>query len=468
MKNNIIKKIEDIIGKKNVFLSSEDKNKYLTEWRNRYPGKARAVLRPKSTKEVSLLLKLFHQKNIPVTPQGGNTGLVGGQITYSSKDFIISLERMNKLINFNKVDETIIVQAGMLLTQIHNICDENDMLFPLSLASEGSCTIGGNLATNAGGVGVLYYGNTRDLTLGLEVVLSDGSIINLLKTLKKDNTGYSLKDLFVGSEGTLGIITAASLKIFQKPKDKLTFLASTGSPKKALDFLRMLQKNTSIPLTSFEIMNNHSVDIVLRNFGETKLPISKKSNWYILFEFSSYEKNKNTTESISEIVNLGIEKKFIIDAVFANSKKQSKEIWNIRENISEAQRKDGASIKNDISVPIFAVDEFIKKADLIVSKEIPKAKNITFGHLGDGNIHYNIAQPKKLDKESFLKLENMLRKKLLSLVVKMDGSFSAEHGIGIARKQDAVKIKGDEIRIMKNIKKSLDPKNILNPGKIFD
>ena len=232
MKNNIIKKIEDIIGKKNVLLSSEDKNKYLTEWRNRYPGKARAVLRPKSTKEVSLLLKLFHQKNIPVTPQGGNTGLVGGQITYSSKDFIISLERMNKLINFNKVDETIIVQSGMLLTQIHNICDENDMLFPLSLASEGSCTIGGNLATNAGGVGVLYYGNTRDLTLGLEVVLSDGSIINLLKTIKKDNTGYSLKDLFVGSEGTLGIITAASLKIFQKPKDKLTFLASAGSPKK--------------------------------------------------------------------------------------------------------------------------------------------------------------------------------------------------------------------------------------------
>ena len=174
MKNNIIKKIEDIIGKKNVLLSSEDKNKYLTEWRNRYPGKARAVLRPKSTKEVSLLLKLFHQKNIPVTPQGGNTGLVGGQITYSSKDFIISLERMNKLINFNKVDETIIVQAGMLLTQIHNICDENDMFFPLSLASEGSCTIGGNLATNAGGVGVLYYGNTRDLTLGLEIVLSDG------------------------------------------------------------------------------------------------------------------------------------------------------------------------------------------------------------------------------------------------------------------------------------------------------
>ena len=468
MKNNIIKKIEEIIGKKNVLLSSEDKSKYLIEWRNRYPGKAQAILRPKSTKEVSLLLKLFNKNNISVTPQGGNTGLVGGQITYSSKDFIVSLERMKKLISFNKIDETMVVQSGMLLSEIHAICEENDMLFPLSLASEGSCTIGGNLATNAGGVGVLYYGNTRELTLGLEVVLSDGSIINLLKTLKKDNTGYSLKDLFIGSEGTLGIITAASLKIFQKPKEKFTFLASSRSPKKSLEFLRMIQKNTSIPLTSFEIMNNNSIKTVLKNIDGAILPISEEAEWYILIEFSSYEKKLDAIDKINEIVNLGLEKKIISNAVFANSKKQSKQIWDLRENISEAQRKDGASIKNDISVPIFAVDEFIKKADSIVSKAIPKAKKITFGHLGDGNIHYNISQPENLSQDSFFKLERPLREKLLSLIVNMDGSFSAEHGIGIVRKKDALKIKGDEIKIMKSIKKSLDPKNILNPGKIFD
>ena len=282
------------------------------------------------------------------------------------------------------------------------------------------------------------------------------------------DSGYSLKDLFVGSEGTLGIITAASLKIFPKPREKFTFLASSRSPKKSLEFLRMIQKSTSIPLTSFEIMNNNSIKTVLKNIDGAILPISEEAEWYILIEFSSYEKKLDAIDKINEIVNLGLEKKIISNAVFANSKKQSKQIWDLRENISEAQRKDGASIKNDISVPIFAVDEFIKKADSIVSKAIPKAKKITFGHLGDGNIHYNISQPENLSQDSFFKLERPLREKLLSLVVDMDGSFSAEHGIGIVRKKDALKIKGDEIKIMKGIKKSLDPKNILNPGKIFD
>ena len=234
MKNNIIKKIEEIIGKKNVLLSSEDKSKYLIEWRNRYPGKAQAILRPKSTKEVSLLLKLFNKNNISVTPQGGNTGLVGGQITYSSKDFIVSLERMKKLISFNKIDETMVVQSGMLLSEIHAICEENDMLFPLSLASEGSCTIGGNLATNAGGVGVLYYGNTRELTLGLEVVLSDGSIINLLKTLKKDNTGYSLKDLFIWIRRNIRYNYRCKPKDISKAKGKIYFFGIFKKSKKII------------------------------------------------------------------------------------------------------------------------------------------------------------------------------------------------------------------------------------------
>ena len=468
MKNNIIKKIERVIGKKNILLSDKEKNKYLTEWRNRYTGEAKAILRPKTTKEVSSLLKIFYKNNIPITPQGGNTGLVGGQITYNNEHYIISLERMNKLISFNKIDNAIVVQSGILLTEIHNICEKNNMLFPLSLASEGSCTIGGNIATNAGGIGVLYYGNTRELTLGLEIVLADGSIINLLKTLKKDNTGYSLKDLFIGSEGTLGVITAASLKIFPKPYEKFTFLASVKSPKKSLDFLRKIQKNITTPLTSFEIMNHNSLNIVLENIQNTHLPIPVKEKWYILFEFSSYEKDLESLNKINKVVNEAIEEKIICNAVFANTKKQVNKIWELRENISEAQKKVGASIKNDISVPVFAVNEFINEADKIVGREIPGAKRVTFGHLGDGNIHYNISQPKNMNETIFLKKEPKLRNKILSLITQMGGSFSAEHGVGIVRKKDALKVKSEEIKIMKKIKKSFDPKNILNPGKIFD
>ena len=238
-------------------------------------------------------MKILHKEKISIIPQGGNTGLVGGQISYSEEHFILSLERMNKLININLLDQSITIQSGMILSEIQRICDDKDMLFPLSLASEGSCTIGGNIATNAGGVAVLYYGNTRDFTLGLQIVLADGTVIDSLKTLKKDNTGYSIKDLFIGSEGTLGIITAASMKIFPKPKDKFTFFCSIKNPKKSIELLRFLQKNISTPLTAFELMNNASIKIVLgRKYG-SELPIKKKSKWYVLFEFSKIDEDKD-------------------------------------------------------------------------------------------------------------------------------------------------------------------------------
>lgn len=468
MKSDIIKKIEKIIGKKNIVQSENDKKKYLTEWRNRYSGNAKAILKPKNVKEVSLLMKTFDKENIPVIPQGGNTGLVGGQISYNSEHFVISFERMNKVIKFNKEDQSIVVQSGTLLSDIQNICEENDMFFPLSLASEGSCTIGGNIATNAGGVAVLYYGNTRNLTLGLEIVLPDGTIIDSLKTLKKDNTGYSLKDLFIGSEGTLGLITAASLQVFFKPRDKYTFFCSVKNLKRSIELLRFLQKNISTPLTAFELMNSNSIETVLNHIEKTNFPLNKKSDWYILFEFSQFDDDMSTNDKLLKIISDSHKQKLISEVVFANSTKQTKELWALRENISEAQKEDGASIKNDISIPIFSIDNFIKNANEIVEKTIPKSINIIFGHVGDGNIHYNITQPKDMNKKKFLTLESQLKSQLLELIKKYNGSFSAEHGIGIVRKKDALKFKKDEIAVMKRIKKAIDPKNIINPGKIFD
>ncbi|MEC9393050.1 MAG: FAD-binding oxidoreductase [Pseudomonadota bacterium] len=468
MKISIIKKIESIIGKKNLLLTEEEKRKYLIEWRERYPGKAKGILKPKNVKEISSLMKIFHKEKISIIPQGGNTGLVGGQISYSEEHFILSLERMNKLININVLDQSITIQSGMILSEIQRICDEKNMLFPLSLASEGSCTIGGNIATNAGGVSVLYYGNTRDFTLGLQIVLADGTIIDSLKTLKKDNTGYSIKDLFIGSEGTLGIITAASLKIFPKPKEKFTFFCSVKDPKKSIELLRFLQKNISTPLTAFEFMNNASIKLTLEGKDGSKLPIKKKSKWYILFEFSKIEESKGLVDLIQTQIADAQNHNLINEVIFANSLNQSNFLWKIRDNISEAQKKYGSSIKNDFSVPIFSIHKFIEEADKIVNKIMPGAKNITFGHVGDGNIHYNISQPKNLNSKQFLSLEKKLRSHLLILVKKYNGSFSAEHGVGLIRKKDAIKLKKDEIKLMQKIKKAVDPEKILNPGKIFD
>ncbi|MED5436894.1 MAG: FAD-binding oxidoreductase [Pseudomonadota bacterium] len=468
MKISIIKKIESIIGKKNLLLTEEEKRKYLIEWRERYPGKAKGILKPKNVKEISSLMKIFHKEKISIIPQGGNTGLVGGQISYSEEHFILSLERMNKLININVLDQSITIQSGMILSEIQRICDEKNMLFPLSLASEGSCTIGGNIATNAGGVSVLYYGNTRDFTLGLQIVLADGTIIDSLKTLKKDNTGYSIKDLFIGSEGTLGIITAASLKIFPKPKEKFTFFCSVKDPKKSIELLRFLQKNISTPLTAFEFMNNASIKLTLEGKDGSKLPIKKKSKWYILFEFSKIEESKGLVDLIQTQIADAQNHNLINEVIFANSLNQSNFLWKIRDNISEAQKKYGSSIKNDFSVPIFSIHKFIEEADKIVNKIIPGAKNITFGHVGDGNIHYNISQPTNLNSKQFLSLEKKLRSHLLILVKKYNGSFSAEHGVGLIRKKDAIKLKKDEIKLMQKIKKAVDPEKILNPGKIFD
>ena len=467
MLSSEINKFRKIVGNKNVITDKNDMQKYLKEWRGVYTGVAGAIVKPKSTEEVSNILKFAYRKNISCIPQGGNTGLVGGQIPFNKNHIVISLERLNKIREINPTDQSVTVEAGLILSDLQKKCDENNLIFPLSLASEGSCSLGGNIASNAGGVAVLYYGNTRELVMGLEVVLSDGSIINNLKTLIKDNTGYSIKDLFIGSEGTLGVITAATLKVFPKPKNIYTALLSVDSPKQSIEILNYIRNNLSIPLTAFELMNNFSIELVNKHMDKASIPI-EKFKWLILVEFSSIEVSKNEKDKIENLLNEILHQNLAKDIFISQSSKQAKDMWYIRESISEAQKKEGGSIKNDISIPIKDISKFINNAEKISKKVIPGSRSVIFGHIGDGNIHFNISQPVKSDKDKFIKNDKKLRKKINDLTIELNGSISAEHGIGLTKKADLKKYMKKDVELFKLIKKSFDPKNIMNPGKIID
>ena len=467
MLSSEINKFRKIVGNKNVITDKNDMQKYLKEWRGVYTGVAGAIVKPKSTEEVSNILKFAYRKNISCIPQGGNTGLVGGQIPFNKNHIVISLERLNKIREINPTDQSVTVEAGLILSDLQKKCDENNLIFPLSLASEGSCSLGGNIASNAGGVAVLYYGNTRELVMGLEVVLSDGSIINNLKTLIKDNTGYSIKDLFIGSEGTLGVITAATLKVFPKPKNMYTALLSVDSPKQSIEILNYIRNNLSIPLTAFELMNNFSIELVNKHMDKASIPI-EKFKWLILVEFSSIEVSKNEKDKIENLLNEILHQNLAKDIFISQSSKQAKDMWYIRESISEAQKKEGGSIKNDISIPIKDISKFINNAEKISKKVIPGSRSVIFGHIGDGNIHFNISQPVKSDRDKFIKNDKKLRKKINDLTIELNGSISAEHGIGLTKKADLKKYMKKDVELFKLIKKSFDPKNIMNPGKIID
>ena len=467
MLSSEINKFRKIVGNKNVITDKNDMQKYLKEWRGVYTGVAGAIVKPKSTEEVSNILKFAYRKNISCIPQGGNTGLVGGQIPFNKNHIVISLERLNKIREINPTDQSVTVEAGLILSDLQKKCDENNLIFPLSLASEGSCSLGGNIASNAGGVAVLYYGNTRELVMGLEVVLSDGSIINNLKTLIKDNTGYSIKDLFIGSEGTLGVITAATLKVFPKPKNMYTALLSVDSPKQSIEILNYIRNNLSIPLTAFELMNNFSIELVNKHMDKASIPI-EKFKWLILVEFSSIEVSKNEKDKIENLLNEILHQNLAKDIFISQSSKQAKDMWYIRESISQAQKKEGGSIKNDISIPIKDISKFINNAEKISKKVIPGSRSVIFGHIGDGNIHFNISQPVKSDRDKFIKKDKKLRKKINDLTIELNGSISAEHGIGLTKKADLKKYMKKDVELFKLIKKSFDPKNIMNPGKIID
>jgi FAD/FMN-containing dehydrogenase len=464
----ILSEFQSAIGKQYVLDQDEDKDPYLTDWGKRYKGKALAILRPGNTAEVATLVKICNKHRISIVPQGGNTGLCGGATPDDTgNSVIILLGRLNQIDNIDTQNSTITVGAGAILEQVQNSALEQGKLFPLSLASEGSCTIGGNLATNAGGVQVLHYGNMRDLTLGLEVVTPNGEIWNGLRGLRKDNTGYSLKDLFIGSEGTLGIITAATLKLYPIPASKITAFASLKNASSSVQLLQQVQKNCSANLTAFELISSKAMMLVAERFSLAQQLLKNEAEWVVLLELSSMDCEANARIEMQSLLTQAMEEDHILDAIIAETIQQSKTMWEIRETIPEAQLQRGNVIKHDISLPISELSVFIDDTSRQLIEKWPDTEVIVFGHVGDGNLHYNLLG---LSQESSALLPGRrqeVNRLVHDQVYLHKGSFSAEHGIGQAKVIELLERKSTtEMDLMRSIKQSLDPDCVMNPNKV--
>lgn len=459
--------LKEIVGAGNVLTLPADQDAFLTEPRGLYRGETLAVLRPASTDEVSRIVALCRAEGRSVTPHGGGTGLVGGQIAHDKGGITLSLSRMTKVREVDASSNTMIVEAGVTLAAAQEAARRADRLFPLSLASEGSCTVGGNLSTNAGGTAVLAYGNARDLTLGVEVVLSDGRVMKLLSKLRKDNTGYDLKDLFIGAEGTLGIITAATLKLYPRPRSVETAFIGLESPEQALGLLALAQKRAGVHLVTFELLPRIGLDFVLKHAEGTRDPLADENDWYVLMELSSTAES-GLDEVMAGLLEAALENGLIDDAVVAASGAQRDDFWRLREMLSEVQKHEGGSIKHDVSVPVARVPEFLDVASDAVLELEPAARVVAFGHVGDGNIHFNVSQPVGADKEAFLARWEEFNAVVHEIVLEMDGSISAEHGVGTLKRdllpgaKDAV-----ALDVMRAIKAALDPAGLMNPGKVL-
>jgi FAD/FMN-containing dehydrogenase len=436
---------------------------YMREWRQIWHGRSPLVLRPASTDEVSRILAIAHETRTVIVPQSGNTGLCGGQIAVDEgHEVVLSLDRMTRILSVDPADNTITVEAGAILKSVQDAADHVDRLFPLSLASEGSCRIGGNLSTNAGGLNVIAYGNARDLCLGLEVVLADGRIWNGLKRLRKDNTGYDLRDIFIGAEGTLGIITAAVLKLFPRPRIQDTAFIAVPSPQAAINLLSLMKDMSGNRVVGFELIADVALSFAIRHAG-VRHPLSASSPWYVLAELAD-----PVPGAMMALLEQAMERGIVTDAALAQSQSQRAEFWAARELISESQKPEGGSIKHDVSVPVSRVPEFLAAADEAVEKFLPGCRFVSFGHLGDGNIHYNISQPVGMEKDKFLAMWNEVNDVVFEVVGRFEGSISAEHGIGRLKAYRMPKIKSPvELEMMRGLKRLFDPHNILSPGRVL-
>jgi len=464
----ILDRMAGIVGTKNIITDADAMVPYLKEWRDLFRGKAQGVVRPGSTAEVAELVKLAAETGTVLVPQGGNTGLVGGQIPISEgREIILSLQRLDKIRAVDTDGDTMIVEAGVTLKRAQDAAEAAGRLFPLSLASEGSCTIGGNLSTNAGGTAVLAYGNARELCMGLEVVLPDGRIWNGLRQLRKDNTGYDLKNLFIGAEGTLGIMTAAVLKLFPAPAARATAFLAVPDPAAALELLNAAKAGAGGTLTTFELMPRIGMDFVLRHASGTRDPLSEPSPWYVLMEVSAQQAS-GLDEHVEAFLGEALEKGIVTDAVLAGSLTQRADFWKLREMLSEVQTYEGGSIKHDVSVPIHATPEFLARAIAAVEAMVPGCRPVPFGHLGDGNIHFNVSQPVGADKAGFLARWSEMNAAVHAIVAELHGSISAEHGIGRLKRDLLPGVKDPvELDLMRTLKKTLDPQGILNPGAVL-
>jgi D-lactate dehydrogenase (cytochrome) len=465
LSTELIAKFRKIVGDKYAVTDPADIAPYTTEERGIFHGHSPLVLRPGSTQEVAAICKLANEHRIALVPQGGNTGLVGGQTPHNG-EVVISMKRMDRIREVDAASNTMTCDAGVVLQVAQQRAAEVDRLFPLSLGAEGSCTIGGNLSTNAGGTTALAYGVAREMALGVEVVLADGRVLNLLSKLKKDNTGYDLRNLFIGAEGTLGIITAATLKLFPKPRAIETAYVGLKSPADALKLLSLSRAEAAGTLTSFELLSEISVDFSIRHGIDVRDPLESKHPWYVLMELSSPRDDARST--LEAILEKGMEAGIVDDAVIAANLSQRQAFWKLRDEMSAAQKPEGGSIKHDISVPVAAVPDFIAEADAAVVKLIPGSRPVSFGHLGDGNIHYNVSQPVGGNASDFLDRWHEVNKVVFDIVIRMGGSISAEHGIGVLKRDELPDVKDKTaIELMRAFKAMLDPHGIMNPGKVL-
>jgi FAD/FMN-containing dehydrogenase len=457
-----------IVGAEYVLDRAEDMAPFLTDWRGRFTGRALAVLRPADPVGVAQLVAACGEARVPLVPQGGKTGLVLGSVPDASGNAVVlSLTRLNRVRALDTVNRTVTVDAGCILHDIQRAAAAAGLLFPLSLAAEGSCTIGGNLATNAGGTGVLRYGNTRELCLGLEVVTAQGELWDGLRGLRKDNTGYDLRDLFIGSEGTLGVITGAVMKLHPAPKASITALVPVASARAALDLLNLAQDYCGASLTGFELMSDFCMQLVATHFPHLPRPFAVPHPQYVLMELSSSESEHHAIELLETAIGHAFERGIAQDAVVASSIAQSHGLWQLREHIPLAQAAAGKNIKHDISVPISRIADFIEQTDARLAQSYP-CQVVCFGHLGDGNLHYNIAPPEGTQHDDFLVHQAAINRIVHDSVASFDGSISAEHGIGALKRDELPRYKSQvELNMMRAIKAALDPLGIMNPGKIL-
>ena len=442
---------------------------FVHDQRGLFHGQTPVVLLPRTVEGVIKVVSICHETGTPLVPQGGNTGLVGGSVPFEGGgEVLLSLSKLNRIRSVSAANNSMAVDAGCVLADIQAAARDVDRLFPLSLAAEGSCQIGGNLSTNAGGTNVLRYGNARDLVLGLEVVLPNGELWDGMRALRKDNTGYALKHLFIGAEGTLGVITGAMLRLYPLPTDITTAFVAVPSIAAAVALLTEVQGATGEQISAFELISRFALDLVLTHVPGARDPVETSANWYVLIEIAESGGTAGPREAIERAIASGIEGGTVVDATIAQSDSQAAAFWRLRETVPEAQTREGASIKHDVSVPIEAFAELVERGTAAVLDEAPGARPCIFGHLGDGNAHFNITQPPEMAAAEFLKKWDDVNRRVHDIAHDLGGSISAEHGLGRLKRDEVLRYKSDvEMDLMRTMKRALDPKNIMNPGKVI-
>jgi FAD/FMN-containing dehydrogenase len=465
----LLDRLKAVVGPKGWADQPADLAPHLVDWRRRFQGKTPLLLKPASTAEVVEIVRLCAAAQVPIVPQGGHTGLAGGGIPHETGDeILLSLSRLNRVRGVDAANYTLTAEAGCILKQVQDAAAAADRLFPLSLAAEGTCQIGGNLSTNAGGIAVLRYGNARDLVLGLEVVLPDGRVWDGLRALRKDNSGYDLKQLFIGAEGTLGVITAAVLRLFPAPKERVTAFVALRDLDAAVELLARCRAASGDSLVSFELLPRVGIDLALRHIPATADPLAAKRDYYVLIELTAAAEGSDLRARLEITLAAALEDGLLADATIAESAEQARKLWFVREGIVELQKHAGVSIKHDVSVPVARVPDFIPQAIAVCARMFPGTRPIAFGHVGDGNVHFNLYQPEGMDGAAFLAQGEAVSAAIHDLAMELDGSFSAEHGIGQLRLQQMRRYKSDiELDLMQRIKQALDPLDLMNPGKVL-